>query len=582
MEGLRPPDRGRSPSSLNDKTTVPKTVCYQCPNRNKVIFMARIIWFPLIILLAAGLTACSLDRRSAEEQAYAAFADRHYLDTRIHLANAIEEDPDNPALRRLLGETALALGDGQIAETAFRKAIQLDSALTSDVNPYLAHAHLLQGEPEEALALIGEREAEGPYALRLMAQARLQGGELSKAWETIERAIAAAPNDADILALAGQYQLSTGNIDEAKQYARRAIASPKPSVEAYLLMGRIHSIKGELVNALDQYDAGIEHFRDHVRLYIAQAAVFADQQNAEKMETAIANVERISPGHQGATYISARYALNQGDIEKANEFAQLLEGASRNNPPLLLLLGEIQTKKGNIQQGISHLRAFLRLTPNHPTASLLLAKALEENGDKQEAFEVISGAVHRASSSINLVTYAAQLAKQTDDPALPLLERRSTAPPLIQIKDQLARVQEATSSGEWQAAANIYDKLIKGDFSNHPMLLNNAAMTHLRLGNGTTALELAERAYELAPDDPSVMDSMGWITLNVAKDRSKSLQLLKRAFQLDPGNMQIRLHLAQSLAINGQKAEARHHIERVMAVVDKEHHKAFEAILARL
>jgi tetratricopeptide (TPR) repeat protein len=544
--------------------------------------MARIIWFPLIILAIAGLTACDLDRRSAEEQAYASFADRHYLDTRIHLANALEEDPDNMALRRLLGETALALGDGQVAETAFRKVIQQDSTHADDVSLYLAHAHLLQGESDEALALIGEQEAAGSYALRLLAQARLQGGELSKAWTTIERAIVAAPNDADILALAGQYQLSTGNIDEAKQYARRAIASPKPGVEAYLLMGRIHSIQGELDNALEQYDAGIAHFRDHVRLYIGQAAVFADQQNAEKMETAVTNIERISPGHQGAIYITARYALNRGDIEKANEFAQLLEGASRNNPPLLLLLGEIQTKKGNIQQGISHLRAFLRLTPNHPTASLLLAKALDENGDKQEAFEVMSGAVYRASSPQKMVAYAAQLAKQTGDPTLSLLSRRSTTPPLVKIKDQLARVQKATRSGEWQTAANIYDNLTKGDFSNHPMLLNNAAMTHLRLGNGTRALELAERAYELAPDDPSVMDSVGWISLNVAKDHSKSLQLLKRAFQLDPGNMQIRLHLAQSLAINGQKTEARHHLERVMAVVDKEHHKAFEAILARL
>jgi len=544
--------------------------------------MARIIWFPLIILAVVGLTACDLNRRSAEEQAYASFADRHYLDTRIHLANALEEDPDNMALRRLLGETALALGDGQVAETAFRKVIQQDSTHAEDVNLYLAHAHLLQGESDEALALISEQEAAGSYALRLLAQARLQGGELSKAWATIERAIVAAPNDADILALAGQYQLSTGNIDEAKQYARRAIASPKPGVEAYLLMGRIHSIQGELDNALEQYDAGIAHFRDHVRLYIGQAAVFADQQNAEKMETAIANIERISPGHQGATYITARYALNRGDIEKANEFAQLLEGASRNNPPLLLLLGEIQTKKGNIQQGISHLRAFLRLTPNHPTASLLLAKALDENGDKQEAFEVMSGAVSRASSPQKMVAYAALLAKQIDDPTLPLLSRRSTTPPLVKIKDQLARVQKATRSGEWQTAANIYDNLTKGDFSSHPMLLNNAAMTHLRLGNGTRALELAERAYELAPDDPSVMDSLGWISLNVAKDHSKSLQLLKRAFQLNPGNMQIRLHLAQSLAINGQKTEARHHLERVMAVVDKEHHKAFEAILARL
>ncbi len=544
--------------------------------------MIRSIYLPLTLLVTLGLSACSMDRRSAEERAFASFEDRHFLDTRIHLANAIEENPEDPGLRQLLGKTSLALGDGQVAEAAFKKAVEKDDTLTSEVNPYLAHAYLQQQRPKEALDLIGEVEGSDPYSLRLLAQARLQNGEMSEAWDAIEKAITASPENGDILALAGQYQLAVGNIDEAKRYADRSLASPTPSVEAYLLQGRIHSIQGDLEKALTKYEAGSKQFRDHVSIYISKAAIYADQRETEKMEAAIANVERISPGHQSAIYIMARYSLIQGNTDKAYELAQTLEGASQSNPPLLMLLGEVQAKRGNLQQAISHLRAYLRLSPSHPGASHLLAKTLEKSGNRQDAFAVIKGAITRADSPKSFVDYAASLAEQTNDPSLPLLKRRANTPALSEVKVQLAHVQKASDKGEWLTATKIYDSLITGDFSNHPMLLNNAAMAHFRYGNGDRALELAEHAYELTPDDPSVLDSLGWIQLNVAEDRPGSLQILKRAFQLDPGNMQIRLHLAQALALNGRKSEARTHITRVMAVVDKRHHKEFDRILAML
>lgn len=544
--------------------------------------MKRSTHLLLLATMAFGLPGCSIDGRSAEERAHASFEDNHFLDTRIHLANAIEKEPNNPELRHLLGKTSLALGDGKVAETAFKKAIEKDEKLASEIYPYLAHAYLQQQKPEEALDLIRKIKDKDHYALRLLAQAKLQIGAMPEAWEALEKAISIAPEDADILALAGQYQLAVGNLEEARRYAGRSLASPSPSVESYLLQGRIHSIQGDLNKSLEQYNTASKRFRDHVRIYISQAAIYADIQDTKKMEAAISDVERISPGHQSAVYIMARYSLMRGDIDKAYELAQSLEGASQNNPPLLMLLGEIQTQKGNFQQAISHLRGYLRLVPNHPTASHLLAKALDKNGDYNNAMAVIKGAISRAYSPKPIVDYAATLAEKTNHPNLSLIEKRAQNPALSNIEDQLVQIQKVSEKEDWLAASNIYDALIANEFSNHPMLLNNAAIAHFRIGNGERALELAKRAYELTPDDPSVLDSLGWIQLNVAEDRAGSLQLLNRAFLLDPGNMQIRLHLAQALALNGRKTEARTHLKRVMAVVDSKYHKEFDRILAML
>ena len=431
--------------------------------------MIRSTCLSLLMLTAIGMSACSLDGRSDQERALASFEDRHFLDTRIHLANAIKHDPDNANLRRLLGETALALGDGQVAETAFKQAIERDASLKSAIDPFLAHAYLQQQKLEEALELVGILKDDNAYSLRLKAQARLQNGEMTEAWQTIEKAFSIAPEDADILSLAGQYQLSIGNIDEAQSFADRALTVAEPTVEAYLLQGRIHSIQGELEKALEQYDEASKRFRDHVRVYMSQAAIHADRRDTEKLDAAIANIERISPGHPSATYIVAQYSLVQGDNDKAYELAQSLESVSQNNPPLLMLLAEVQINKGNYQQAISHLRAFLRLSPQHPSASLLLAKSLEKSGNLRDAVEVVTGAVSRASSPKSYIAYAAHLAKKTNDPILPLLERRAASPALSEIQDQLTRVQKAVNSGNWQTASNIYDGLTSSKFADHHM-----------------------------------------------------------------------------------------------------------------
>jgi Flp pilus assembly protein TadD len=68
------------------------------------------------------------------------------------------------------------------------------------------------------------------------------------------------------------------------------------------------------------------------------------------------------------------------------------------------------------------------------------------------------------------------------------------------------------------------------------------------------ALILITKAHQLAPDDPYIMDSLGWVHFrrgNV-KDAEK---YLRRAYEIkaDP---EVGVHLGEVLWVSGQKAEA--------------------------
>ncbi len=81
-------------------------------------------------------------------------------------------------------------------------------------------------------------------------------------------------------------------------------------------------------------------------------------------------------------------------------------------------------------------------------------------------------------------------------------------------------------------------------------------MAALNLGKPKEAMQFAEAAYNLAPNDPFIMDTYGWIMLKAGSDKAKALQLIKTAAQKAPNNREILQHLAQAYSANGNQAEA--------------------------
>jgi tetratricopeptide (TPR) repeat protein len=123
------------------------------------------------------------------------------------------------------------------------------------------------------------------------------------------------------------------------------------------------------------------------------------------------------------------------------------------------------------------------------------------------------------------------------------------------IRLQLASLQE--EDGEFSAAVVSLEP-------RNVIALNNLAYAlAVRTKELDEALTIARRAYGVAPEDPNVLDTLGWIE-HLKGDPQEAATRLRAAAQRAPNSADIRLHAALVLAKAGAIAEASKHLEAAL------------------
>ena len=122
------------------------------------------------------------------------------------------------------------------------------------------------------------------------------------------------------------------------------------------------------------------------------------------------------------------------------------------------------------------------------------------------------------------------------------------------------------------AEAYLMDRQVKPAIEQYQMILrqqpnnvaalNNLAMA-LQQNKDPQALEYAEKAHELAADNPSVLDTLGLILIERG-NTARGLPLLRKASSLAPDMPDIRYHLALGLIKANDKDSARKELEQLV------------------
>lgn len=102
------------------------------------------------------------------------------------------------------------------------------------------------------------------------------------------------------------------------------------------------------------------------------------------------------------------------------------------------------------------------------------------------------------------------------------------------------KLQMANNSAD---AIPLYEQALKINPRN-VQTLNNLAWLYFQ-AKEKDAESLASRAYEMAPENPAVLDTYGWILANLGKPK-EGVELLEKAVKLAPDAAEIREHLASA------------------------------------
>jgi Tfp pilus assembly protein PilF len=135
------------------------------------------------------------------------------------------------------------------------------------------------------------------------------------------------------------------------------------------------------------------------------------------------------------------------------------------------------------------------------------------------------------------------------------------APDLLRPRELLAEL--SVLSGDQAAAAEQYRRIIAIQPNNMIALNNLAYDIAVREKKPAEAVAMARKALSLAPRDPTVMDTVGWIEYLIG-NTAEAAKLLVQASRGAPGNPEIRLHAAIALASQGARAAAQTELDAAL------------------
>jgi Tfp pilus assembly protein PilF len=165
------------------------------------------------------------------------------------------------------------------------------------------------------------------------------------------------------------------------------------------------------------------------------------------------------------------------------------------------------------------------------------------------------------NSELLLLTTRAQWAQKKQEPALNAMrDWLKTHPKDVPVTMQLAGAY--LSMGKEAEAATVYEQVIKIN-PKHVPALNNLAWLN-RDKAPKQAMDYAQQAYQLAPKDPAVLDTLGMLTLK-GGDAGRATSLLRDAVARSPADPQIQVHLAAALIKQGRAKDAQKMLETVIS-----------------
>jgi Flp pilus assembly protein TadD len=197
---------------------------------------------------------------------------------------------------------------------------------------------------------------------------------------------------------------------------------------------------------------------------------------------------------------------------------------------------------------------------------LLLAETLHSLRRSKTELEVLRQLVKevpRSAPAWSVLAAAEVEARDLASAARSLHKVLELAPDSLAEKARLARLLgQLGKSNEADELLRELAEVPQGDVRAHVV----AALIHVdELDEPGKALQLAERAYELAPEDASALDALGWALLSGDDEaaRDRAISLLKRAATVGTDPL-FKYHFGAGLIRTGKKDEGRNLIRTAL------------------
>nr|WP_229217811.1 tetratricopeptide repeat protein [Rugamonas apoptosis] len=454
------------------------------------------------------------------------------------------------------------------------------------------------GEALAAIRLWRELAPNSEEAVQYFLGFAVVNDDLTEAEQIFAQRLKAAPPAGRGLAMFQMQQFLLRAKDKAAAYAltERVLAPYGDLLETHLILAQSAFANNDGERARAEAAAALRLRPDSELAVLTQAQVAPDVEGAVKVLT------DFLARHAGAREVRAAYARilvdNKQYDEARRQFLLLLKDQP-DNLATLYALGVTAMQSQDLAGAEDYFKRFIAVLGDHPSDErdpskvlMILSQLAEERGDFDGAaqwLEKVEANDSRVYLTARLKRAQLTARKGDVDEARKQLEALQTTDPVEQAQIVQTDAQILRDAGDTRTAFVVLNNGLKR-FPDNADLLYDFALAAERLGELdvmekslrqviesvpdnhhalnalgyslaernvrlTEAFALIDKALKMAPGDPFIMDSMGWVQFRMGH-LAEAEEMLRRAYALrnDP---EIAVHLGEVLWVKGDQTGAR-------------------------
>ncbi len=445
---------------------------------------------------------------------------------KLALSNAqlwLELEPESVKAQQTV--VSLLVGGGRLADAKPFLESWIKTGAPEQIFMQLQNLFARQGDKHAVAGLVADLAAaypalpEGRFAV---AQSAWQAGQGLNAVTALDEALRLRPDwELAVLFKAQILQQKDGD-SVAIAFMGEYLKDHPQAREVRLAYAKQLARAGRLDESKHAFDILVQDMPDNPEPYFALGLVAMQGNDLDNAKTSFEKALALDYPDKGIVYYSlGQIAEAKGDYADAMNRYKAVTGQQQFEASLRV--GMVLGKSGKLEEGVNWLR---QLSPFNEAQGVRIAQAeaelLRDAKRLEDSFQVFDKALVQYPDNLELLYDRAMAAEKLN--RLDVLEKDLRR--MIQLKPDYAHAYNALGY-------TLADRTNRLD----------------------EAISLLEKAINLAPNDPFILDSMGW-ALFKAKRYGEAVDHLRRAYagRDDP---EIAAHLGEVLWVKGEQDEAR-------------------------
>lgn len=432
-----------------------------------------------------------------------------------------------------LGLAEVALDEKKLDDcaSALKKIFALDSE-NVDAQVLSARLDIARTDISKAISELERLAKLYPQAPRIhyqLALAYITGNQVNKSFNQLHEAVDLDPNFLEANFLLAQLELKTGDTESALILLKQVTVRQPDLIQAKIYLADAYRLQGDYNDALAIYKQLEKALPRDPDIPLLAGSTFVQQLNEAAARQEFDLALQIDPKNLSAQEEIAQLDLADRKFSSAQERAEKIVSQNQQLAQPQILLAKIYLEQGQTNQAEAALEKAAAL-PGGSSVNSLLAQLYYRSKQNEKALRIIS----------------MMLEKNPKDSSSLMLAG------IIQSEQK-----------NYRGAADYYKKLLAINPQYSPALNNLAWLYCDNLGDLDKAYDLAQRARQLLPDDPSTADTLGWVLFKKGQYLSAQ-KLFQSSANALSDNPEVQFHVGLAHYMLGDENASRDAFSRAL------------------